>query len=295
MIIVNLIGGLGNQMFQYAAGRSLAILHNTELKLDLSSYEKNKKKNTPRFYALSHYNINENIASKADLCHSMIPYSFGRNFLLTLSGLLSGNKPRKYYVESRLFFDPLFFSLPDEIFLIGFWQSEKYFKRIEDVIRHEFTLRDKPDSTNIQMSQTISGSNGISIHIRRGDYITNPRAHTHHGVCPLEYYSKAIEFIVEKCSDPHFFIFSDDHEWVKRNLKLPYPHTFMTQNQDSHAHIDMWLMSLCKHHIIANSSFSWWGAWLSTYGNKVVIAPKKWVNDTTIDTSDLIPDEWLTM
>jgi len=295
MIIINLIGGLGNQMFQYAAGRSLAIHHNTELKLDISVLTKNKKKITDRYYGLSNYNICENFASKAEINNSKKPHKPFYNLYLDISGIITGRIPRQYKKELYFNFDPDFFCSPDNIYLIGFWQSEKYFKNIEEVIRREFTLREKPDNSNLLMSQKILGTNAISIHVRRGDYVSNPRTNTHHGICQLEYYSRAIKFIEEKCSDPHFYIFSDDLQWVQKNLDLKYNHTYMVRNKTQNDFLDMWLMSLCKHHIIANSSFSWWGAWLCKYDKKRIVAPKKWVNDPTVNICDILPKDWYTL
>ena len=293
MIIISLIGGLGNQMFQYAAGRSLAIYHNNELKLDISAYNKSKKTMTPRNYCLSHYNIYENFVSKDELYLSKKPHSYGKNFLLTLSGLINRKSPRNYKIEPFFNYYSDFFLLPDDIYLIGFWQSEKYFKNIEAVIRREFTLKYPPDPLHIQMSQKILQTNAISIHVRRGDYITNSHANKYHGICSSEYYTRAIDYIYEKCSDPHFFIFSDDPQWIRQNMDIQYPHTFMGKSENSKDYEDMWLMSLCKHHIIANSSFSWWSAWLCNNVSKIVIAPKRWVTDPNIDTRDVLPKEWV--
>lgn len=291
MIIVQLLGGMGNQMFQYAAGRSLALKHNTELKIDISKFKKIKGI-TPRQYALSRFRIKETIASEKDLLRVNMPSSILHNFFSKVYCAFTGSLPLSYDKEPHFHFDPDFFTLSDNVYLDGYRQSEKYFKNIEDIIKKEFTLQEKPDIQNKRMEENILKAEAISVHIRRGDYITNPVNFRHHGVCSLEYYHAAIEFIAKNNSNPHFFIFSDDPVWVQKNLLINYPHTFVTHNQGINDPADLRLMSLCKHHIIANSSFSWWGAWLGNYNEKIIIAPKKWVNDTTMDTRDLIPESW---
>ena len=178
------------------------------------------------------------------------------------------------------------------VYLEGFWHSEKYFKDIENVIRQEFTIRDEPDALNKEMANKIMACEPVSIHIRRGDYVSDKKTNEFHGTCSLEYYNDAIGIITKEIKAPHFFVFSDDPVWVQDNLKLKFSTTYLVYNGAEKAYEDLRLMSLCKHHIIANSSFSWWGAWLSGNPYKIVIAPKKWFNDETIDTSDLIPDEW---
>jgi len=296
MIIVQLFGGLGNQMFQYAAGRSLAHRLNTQLKLDILPFQNYKL----RKYILSEFKILEFFALKEDLRRvkwfstsvRKRPSISVRNFFTGIYCLLNGIRPILYKKESHFHFDPEFLKLPDDIYLEGYWQSEKYFKDIENIIRREFTLRNEPDITNTHMAEKIFESNAISLHIRRGDYISNPVSFTHHGVCSLKYYHTAIDCMVKNISDPHFYIFSDDPLWVKQNLIVNYPHTYVTHNQDLQDSLDLWLMSMCKHHIIANSSFSWWGAWLSNNSKKIVIAPKKWVNNPELDIRDLIPGLW---
>lgn len=291
MIITRLIGGLGNQMFQYAAGRRLAFHHNTELKLDITRF--NEIKNiTQRQYYLSHMQIEGTLATEDDL--DRVPKStyFTKKLYLIINRAIKRAPPVFVEKESNFKFNPNFFSLPDNVYLEGYWQSEKYFKTIENEIRSDFILKEKPDLHNALVADEIEKSNAVSIHIRRGDYIANPITFEYHGVCPLEYYYAAINFIAKKISDTHFYIFSDDPKWVQQNLKINFPHTYVTHNQNSKDYMDLWLMSLCKHHVIANSSFSWWGAWLSNNKDKIVIAPKKWFNQPYIDIKDLIPDSW---
>lgn len=295
MIIVQLIGGLGNQMFQYAAGRRLALHHNTELKLDITKFQKIKGI-TPREYSLCHFKIKENFASGKDLRYVRMPSTRLRNFFVGTYCSITGNKQISYKKEHHNFiFDLDFFNYSDNSYLDGYWQSEKYFKDIEDLIRHEFTLRKELDAPNAQMAKNILESNAVSVHIRRGDYVTNSSVFNYLGVCSLEYYHKAVDCMAKKISDPHFYIFSDDPAWVKQNLVINYPHTYVTLNQGIKDFSDLWLMSLCPHHIIANSSFSWWGAWLGTNVSKITIAPSRWANTPSRDVCDIIPDGWITI
>lgn len=293
MIIVQLIGGLGNQMFQYAAGRSLALHLETELKLDITQFQKIRGI-TPREYSLCHFRIKENFASRQDLQCARMSSTGVRNFFVNIRCSLTGNKQISYKKEPRHFiFDRDFFRYPDNSYLEGYWQSEKYFKDIEDLIRREFTLKKELDTSNAQVAENILDSNAVSVHIRRGDYVANPAVFNYLGVCSLEYYQKAIECIAKKISDPHFYIFSDDTAWVKQNLVINYPHTHVIINQGKSDFLDLWLMSLCRHHIIANSSFSWWGAWLGTNADKITIAPSRWANIPSGDVYDIIPDGWI--
>jgi len=269
MIITRLIGGLGNQMFQYAVGRRAAHKHKTELKLDISWF-KNPEGAIKRDYLLNVFNIEEDFASKEEI-----------NKLKSKNrGLLT------------LFYKKIL-KINDNTYLEGYWQSEKYFKDIENIIRKEFTFKDKPDAANQKIISRIKNCDSVSIHIRRGDYIFDETTNKYHGVCGLDYYSNSVAMIVKKVKNPYFFIFSDDIKWVKQNLHLKFPCVYVDYNIGKKDYEDMRLMSNCQHNIIANSSFSWWGAWLNQYKNKIIIAPKKCFRDKSIDTTDLIPQPWI--
>jgi len=294
MIIVQLLGGLGNQMFQYAAARKIAHDKNTTLKLDVSCF-KDYKCATERQYELSCFNIIESFASGEEVYH--LKGAGADNISSKFFKVINKIKPqhkRSYIKEKHFHFDPKISNVSDNIYLEGYWQSEKYFKEIEDIIRNEFKIKGSPDAKNAKKTEFISSSNlqSISVHIRRGDYITDSDTNSFHGICGLEYYQKAIDKLAGIIKNPHFFIFSDDPDWVKNNLILEYPATYVTENLGIKDYEDLRLMSLCKHHIIANSSFSWWGAWLSENTDKIVIVPKKWFNDPNINTDDLIPASW---
>lgn len=288
MVIVHLMGGLGNQIFQYAAGRAVAHRNRTQLKLDVSALERD----AARSYRLHHFNIVESIATPDDVARFTKRDFWGRISRRVERYLLPPYR-RSVFAQRFDHFDPDILRLRGSVYLTGYWQSEKYFKDIEHLIRQDFTFRHPPDPENQKLARIIANTNSVSLHIRRGDYVSNPRFFRKFGVCSLEYYQNAVAKIAEKTSGPHFFVFSDDIDWARGNLRLQYPLTFVAHNGADKDYEDLRLMSLCRHHIIANSSFSWWGAWLCTYPPKIVIAPQKWFNKADCDTSDLIPGSWI--
>jgi hypothetical protein len=289
MIITRLNGGLGNQMFQYAAGRCLAYTLNTGLKLDISPF-----RNDPlRDYELSVFSIEENIASGTDLEHVRRPFSWMiRHPADALKSVIHQNAPVRYVRESQFHFDPEIHNLPDNVYLEGYWQSEKYFRKIEPLIRQEFRLRVAPGAFVQELAGRIRDGNAVSIHIRRGDFASNPTTNATHGVCSIDYYQCAIEKISHKVEDARFWIFSDDPGWVKKNVTTDRP-SYCVSDHHFNNYEDLYLMSCCSHHIIANSSFSWWGAYLGSHAGKIVIAPKKWFKKADISTADLLPDSWI--
>jgi hypothetical protein len=149
-------------------------------------------------------------------------------------------------------------------------------------------------SRNLELAEEINTVNAVSLHVRRGDYVSNPRTMATNGVCPLSYYDSAIRYICARVDAPHFFVFSDDMDWVRENLNIDHPCRYVDHNCSTESFNDMRLMSMCRHHIIANSSFSWWGAWLNPREDKIVIAPKKWFANSN-DTKDLLPFGWATL
>jgi hypothetical protein len=290
------MGGLGNQMFQYAAGRSLANRHNARLKLDVSFLESDQKGvSARRAYEMKHLNICADIATPREVAEIT---GCGNNRIETMlvrirqsTGLVT-LKPNVFF-ERHFHFDKAFLAAPDNTYLEGYWQSEKYFKDIETIILREFFVKIKPDSINKQIADTIGSVNAISLHIRRADYVTSMTTNETHGTCSTEYYLRAADMIARQVSSPHFFVFSDDPIWVKENIMLDHPMTFVTNNKDDRNYEDLRLMTICRHHIIANSTFSWWGAWLCLNPKKIVIAPKVWFRKFVGDTRDLIPNSWI--
>jgi hypothetical protein len=290
VIIVQLLGGLGNQMFQYAAARSVSIVHNVPLKLDITEYE-----NYPdRAYKLNHFTIHAGIATQDEIetfRHREASY-LARMYASFLE-IFRPYYKRKNFIEQSFRYDANILKCNSNVYLEGYWQSEKYFRTIPSIIRDDFTFADTADEKNQTMAEQIESCESVSLHVRRGDYVSNPVTNAYHGTCTRDYYRQAIELIEEHVDDPRFFIFSDDSDWVQKNMDTGHPTTFIDFNGPDQDYEDMRLMSLCQHHIIANSSFSWWGAWLSANPKKTVIAPARWFNNPEIDTSDLVPESWL--
>lgn len=288
MIITQLNGGLGNQMFQYAVGRCLAIKLKTELKLDVLPFDTYKL----RQYELSHYHIQECFASAKELAIFYENRSWRKKFLLLKGKFLAAKL--NLYQEKAFTFDSSVFSLSDGQYLRGYWQSEKYFKEIEEQLRRDFVLKEKLSEASQGSARKISSQKcPVSLHIRRGDYVTSKQTNQVHGTCSLMYYKDCLMHLKKHIDDFTLFVFSDDPEWVKENLKFDVPMIYVTHNGAERAYEDMHLMSLCRHHIIANSSFSWWGAWLNSNKKKMVFTPRKWFNDESISTKDLIPENWI--
>lgn len=289
MIISNIIGGLGNQMFQYATGKAIAIRSRQKLKLDTTSFEHYKL----RSYELDVFNIDTELASIEEINH--LKYNEPSIIEKIKIILRKRSLPLKnrYYKEKDFHFDPEILNLKESIYLDGYWQSEKYFIAYKDILIKEFTPKKEISHQSNLFLRMMQATVSVSIHIRRGDYVSNPTTNSFHGTCDLDYYKNAVSFITNKIDHPHFFIFSDDLIWAKEHLDFIDNITFIELDEYVPDHEEMYLMSLCKHNIIGNSSFSWWGAWLNQNSNKIIISPKKWFNDQTINTNDLIPNSWI--
>lgn len=289
MIISNLIGGLGNQMFQYALGRKLSKMHKTGLRIDISGFQIYHL----RQFELNDFNIKTQALNEEEKNENEKEYNklYFNKFLKKI-----GRLPyyMEYVVNEKGFrFDKNIFKTSKFVYLNGYWQSELYFKDIRDELLNEFSLKSSPSKTNKEILKEIESYESVAIHIRRGDYIKNKQTNAVHGVCSKEYYSKAIKLITTKLPKVRFFIFSDDIQWCKKNYGQFSNFTIIDNSNKGIE--DMMLMSRCKHFIIANSSFSWWGAWLGRSKDKIIICPQKWFNimDNDHDTTDLIPREWI--
>jgi len=289
MIIVKLKGGPGNQLFQYAAARSLAHIHNTTVKLDTTAYYYGG----PRQFELCHFNIQENIATSWEIKKLT---EVRQNRIQKLFHILIHNHPKlspNHVRYNKVQYNADFFKLPDNIYLEGYFQSEKYFINIADIIRSEFTVKNELASKNKNVAEIIQDTQSVSICVRRGDYVTDPKANKTHGICSLDYYYRCIEQINQNIKYPHFFVFSDDIEWCKSNLKIGFPVVFVDHNGTDKAYENLRLISFCKHNIIANSTFSWWGAWLNPNKDKLVLAPRKWLARKDKNSKDIIPSQWI--
>lgn len=271
MIVVQLIGGLGNQLFQYAAAKALALQTKQKLSLDTSQFENYKLHN----YALNHFNVISKTYKKPNRYLRKIKSFYQKSIL---------------YKEVDFGYNSQLSSLEaDVIFLEGYFQSEKYFLKYEKEIRTDFKIITPLKKITADAIENIQAVNSVSIHVRRGDYLNNFL----HNTSKEEYYKRAVEIIENKIDSPVFFVFSDDMEWVKSNFITKQKTVFIDFNDASTNFEDIKLMSSCKHNIIANSSFSWWGAWLNENPDKIVIAPELWFNDNSINTKDIIPTNWV--
>jgi hypothetical protein len=286
MIITHLVGGLGNQLFQYALGYALAKKNNDVAKLDLESYAAYRLHK----YSLDAFNVSLQKATTQEI--DELKYPTQKNgplgFVLRRRKKYFG---KNYVAEKQQDFDPAILSLTGDMYLQGYWQSEKYFAHCAEDIRHEFTVKHQPQGENKEVADIIGANNAVAIHIRHGDYLKNPAAKAYHGVLPLKYYQRAIDVIRQKTQEPSFFVFSDDIPWAKEHLSNIGDVYFVDHNDAAHNYEDIRLMAMCQHQIIANSTFSWWGAWLNENPNKIVISPKQWFNNHT--RQDLVPDTWL--
>ena len=279
-------------MFQYAVLRAIQLRTGFTSKVDIALFEK---------YGLHQgFEIKKifsqapiSIASSADVNGILgwrSRFGLSKIFIRPDLDLL---RPSNFIVEPNLQFQKQVLNIGDDSYLCGYWQSEKYFFDVRDQIRKDLIFSQLIDDVNKEYEKQIASTNSISLHIRRGDYVANPASLAIHGVCSIDYYKLAIAHIEKNISSPIYFIFSDDMPWARSNFGFLNSAVFIDHNKNDKSYIDMQLMSYCKHHIIANSSFSWWGAWLNNNPGKIVISPKRWFADTSKLSQDLIPDSWI--
>ena len=272
-------------MFQYAAGKALAYAKKQSLFLDISFYDKIQEGVTPRSFKLTCFKLNAKIIDKK----IELKYSKKASLFIRIINKFKPYYRKKVFSHLEFQFDPNIFKTSNNVYLSGYWQSYLYFEKINDIIRKEFSFKEQCILGIDSTLSIINNSESVSIHIRRGDYVTNKEAVDLLGCLPLSYYDNAIKLIEKRTNEPRYFIFSDDIEWVKLNMQIENSSIIETNNE---LH-DLALMAHCKHNIIANSSFSWWAAWLNSNNNKTVIAPKNWFTDVNINTNDLFPNTWI--
>lgn len=318
MIIVKLIGGLGNQLFEYAAARRLAYMHNSTLKLDISDYSSST---AFRKYGLCHFNIKADIATPFDIfrinkiegLRRIAFYFFGKRGIALIDRIyklirVKNNYNSRYYkydpksdvqenliidniVSQRFFhFDQEVLNCPDNVIMIGTWISEKYFKDIKSIIKKELTIKYPLSGKNKEIANAIVKVNSISVHVRRTDKVKDSLCEP----TSLDYCYKAMDYLKHYVNNPHYFIFSDDINWCKENLNKSNIY-FVDHNNDEQNYEDLRLMSLCKHNIISESSFSWWAAWLNNNPQKIIISPhpSRWINLENFYTGGILPEKWI--
>lgn len=281
MIIVKLKGGLGNQMFQYAMARALAVKNSMPLKLDISFLLQEANGYTKRDFELDKFTIQAAIATPEEV--KKLRKKNLKNFFRH-----SVIRERSYkYIKP-------FINTRNDYYINGYWQKEKYFKEAAEIIRKDFEFKEPLSEEYFDLIQKqITDSNSVSVHFRRGDYVSDKNTFQRHGVCSLDYYQKAVHLLSKQVADLRLFIFSDDITWVKNNFATTLPMIFI-EKKDEQLHSDFRLMSMCKHNIIANSSYSWWAAWLNPNKEKIVIAPEKWYNSKRKQrqAKDMVPKDW---
>jgi len=287
MKIIKLQGGLGNQMFQYAFARGLAEKTKEEVYFDFSGFDAVEGV-TPRSFSLDAFNVVVQKASTVDI--QSLTKGKRSPRLIKIQRMLCLTVPA-YVHEKEHSFHPELWEIHGNAYFDGYWQSEKYFLHVAKEIREAFVPR-QPLGTDAAMIAKKITDTSISLHVRRGDYVTNKKASDALGACDLGYYQKAITKALTGLEIPHIFVFSDDIAWVKKNITIPYEATFVSE-YNLNDWEELVLMSLCRRHIISNSSFSWWGAWLDARHGTMVIAPLQWVKDSTLTNKDITPPSWI--
>jgi len=296
--VVRLTGGLGNQMFQYAFGQNLRRQTGYSVAYDARSLFDGGRiqGDTPRDYALNHLNTNVTFASTAQL------ESFGvaqeeRNF--GFGSLVNSLRRLKYSTrlvqEDGFLFDGQVMSVTSEPkYYSGYWQSWKYLAGVETLVRSEFQPRTEMDGEALELKERIKDVGGACLNVRRGDFVNNEKTRKFHGYMEVEYYNSALARLRDAGEFDHVFVFSDDLDWCEANLRLKGNVKFVSHSLagPKFTHY-LSLMAACSGFVIPNSTFGWWGAWLSGAPGHLVVAPKNWFADNTIDTSDLIPESWV--
>jgi len=295
MIIARVLGGLGNQLFSFAASRRLALVSDTDLVLDAVSGF-NYDFVYQRHYQLDHFNIP---CRKATAVERLEPFSRLRRALKRKWNQRLPFEQRRYLVQEGIDYDArlLNFKPQGTVYLEGYWQSEDYFKDVEPQIRADLRIQPPTDTVNQQMAERIRAANAVAVHVRYFDAPTQSAQGVGENNAPGDYYQRAIKLMEERVPNAHYYIFSDQPVAARARIPLSDDRvTLVNHNQgDAMAYADLWLMTQCQHFIIANSTFSWWGAWLAGYPEKIVIAPgfenRKGVMSWGF--RGLLPDRWV--
>ncbi len=292
MIWVRLMGGLGNQMFQYAAGRRLAIVHDTALTLDCSWFEREgARATTRRAPALGCFSLPAATTSLSEATLSAWEYAAFR----PLRSNFWRHAFRRRVTVMRSTgdgFDPGVLGAPGQTLLIGYWQSERYFQDVSEEVKGDFTFTDSTARAAAALLQLVEEFPSIAVHVRRGDYVTDDATAQLHGTATPAYFHEAVEIIAQRISSPRIFVFSDDIPWCREKLAFAYP-TIFVEGLGPHPGAELMAMSRCGHQVISNSTFGWWGAWLNASPDKTVVAPKQWFRDAGVDSADVVPSRWV--
>jgi len=291
VIITAIKGGLGNQMFQYALGRKLSLMRNEELFLDLSWFQ-NPGEDTKRNFALHHFNIDAKIATPEQVRKLKGNDRLHRTYLVRALKKFSLYKQKNYFRESGPFYDHSIIASSKSGYYDGHWVDYRYFEDISTVIVNDFSLVENFKLEQSKNFEAVKNTQSVSVHIRRGDYAYRKSTQEFHGLLPVSYFKTSIETIAKNLDNPHFFFFSDDIDWVKENISIAYPHTYIEPALPEYEALDLILMSACQCNIISNSTFSWWAAWLNQSPSKIVIAPPFW-SKLVPDSTRILPSSWI--
>jgi hypothetical protein len=277
VVYVRLQGGLGNQLFQYAAARNLALMNGAELRLDTSAYSLRSE----RRFELGSFRV--------------AGFRAGRMERMRLKfDLRSGTGRALHVKEPHFHYWPGIGQVRSPLVVLdGYWQSEKYFSGISNCIRSEISLRRPLQERMQHLADMMLTTEAVLLHVRRGDYVHDPVVSRVHPLVPLSYYQRALEFLLEQGVNPTLFIFSDDPRWCQAHLRFPgHQVVHVADHGLTSVAQELELMRRCRHHIIANSSLSWWGAWLAEHDHQIVVAPRRWFSVPDRDVRDLVPQRW---
>jgi hypothetical protein len=293
IILTKIKGGLGNQMFQYATGRIISHEANADLFLDTTGFNATQTNtDTVRHFDLEKLNITANTLPYDETYKIKNPLGLFSKALRFFNQKILN----KHYFD----FEPALLEKAESkisqnknVYLEGYFQSEKNFAPIRDILLEEFSLKEEFKSSKFKELQSeIQSNNSVSVHVRRGDYVKNPSVTKYHGICSISYYKTAIETIKNRTTNPVLYFFSDDPKWVSENFDLN-ENAKIISDQNLSAPEELFLMSSCKHNIIANSTFSWWGAWLNQNHDKIVTSPTPWVQFKPNPHPNIIPEAWI--
>lgn len=286
MIITRLNGGLGNQLFQYAFGRSLAARHGVPLRLDIRDY-----RNSPKHGLLiTNFAITSPFLSSEEL--AQVPDITRRSRWQRLIWNL--NPTRLRWIRERPYgYQPHWLTLGKALYLDGYWQSEMFFSDFVRIIRKELTLTAPLSSATQEVAARMQRTRSVALHVRRGDYITDPRVARLYLPLPLSYYERCLGLWNAHSEETAVFIFSNDIDWCKNNIRWPYPTFFVDHTDASTAHEDLYLMQQAKCCITANSTLSWWGAWLGSRPNQIVYTPDNWFYPNTLADQYIPCQHWI--
>lgn len=292
MVIVKISGGLGNQLFQYAFGKAIEEKYGYQVKYDLSYYEDIPKGDSVRKVFVSRYIPSHKLATREEVSRITERDKSVWKKVWKRLGLteyrIKYERPEDGITSIK--------QVKDDTLLIGYWQSEDFFTNVCDKIREEFSFENDTQSPEMKaLLEKIELSDSVSIHVRGGDYLLSQNQAIFGGICTSEYYEESYAYMKKKNPASKFYLFTNDVEWTKNNIHLPYEEITMVSEEYEATEdwMDLYLMSLCKDNIIANSSYSWWAAWLNAHADKTVICPYKWTNDNR--HSDIFCKSWIKM